>query len=623
MVKTMIFGLAAALAVGLFGSAFGDETQGEVVATAEAAFSIKADDGAFAFDTRAVRLMTQNEAVAVAHSSNAWNEAASSAEKATVAMFRNGKQVSSAQYGDDDAYTWTATGDGMFTFTHAPGVPEEDPLDSYLFVLNDPYRYEQLTNAFPQAAVEAQTNEYGYVTNYVVTLTNDVTGPVFLPDDVGPIALNMNGWNVTGQDGEDGTSSTAGGNGGPAVVITPGVHPDYDESVFFLFDDKDQPIGPHGEREPGRIVGGDGGDGVPVGAGGDAIVKEPGVREGAGWTEDSEPFLAKGNDGHLIPTILLHRVQQRYPWNGFVDIDYSVTNMEADCQANYFVRFTVVTNLETEAGVVCKEFLSSPALAEGAYRVTWDSVKDGEHFFELDIAMKAEIVSVPADTGVVVSKAESPVDGFDLRCDKVRKITDPSELLDFAWNNGEQWPSGGVDTVTTTVTVTKMNGEDRTDPKDWTPAGDPETLVDGLVGEDTVEWTDYRARLYKAELTRSDGSSLTAYFDLLELNAAIVAGTIILSIDPGESENEWSIVFGAILKEDATTTFEDWFPGALASRQIKVAVADTPEGLDAAKLVTITKGEVKPFKDKPNTAEIRTDELEVGKRSYFRLVIEE
>ena len=79
------------------------------------------------------------------------------------------------------------------------------------------------------------------------------------------------------------------------------------------------------------------------------------------------------------PQIVIDRVQQRYPWNGYVDIDYTVSGIEATHDANdYFVSFSVTTGGVTTA---CSNFLTYAGCdlpsANGSHRVTWDTAADG------------------------------------------------------------------------------------------------------------------------------------------------------------------------------------------------------------------------------------------------------
>ena len=83
------------------------------------------------------------------------------------------------------------------------------------------------------------------------------------------------------------------------------------------------------------------------------------------------------------PTLKVDRVQQRYPWNGLVDIDYTVSGYEAGMDPNdYTVAFSfeAVTNgVAVSKTPTSFETYASCDLprASGSYRVTWDTAADG------------------------------------------------------------------------------------------------------------------------------------------------------------------------------------------------------------------------------------------------------
>ena len=109
------------------------------------------------------------------------------------------------------------------------------------------------------------------------------------------------------------------------------------------------------------------------------------------------------------PSITLKRVQQRYPWNGKVDIDYQVENVENP--NDYFVRFTVTT--KEGKTYAMHEFADAATLinaSNGAYRVTWiasaDETKeviftDNVKFFAKGADVKAELVFSGSDKSQV------------------------------------------------------------------------------------------------------------------------------------------------------------------------------------------------------------------------------
>lgn len=73
------------------------------------------------------------------------------------------------------------------------------------------------------------------------------------------------------------------------------------------------------------------------------------------------------------PTIVVDRVQQRFPWNGVVDIDYTIAGIAGD-PLDYAVEFTV-------NGAPISNFVDYAACdlpsANGANRVAWQPAADG------------------------------------------------------------------------------------------------------------------------------------------------------------------------------------------------------------------------------------------------------
>ena len=123
--------------------------------------------------------------------------------------------------------------------------------------------------------VTPQKDAEGNVTNYLVTVTDNITGPVTLPDGVGAVTVDLGGHSILGADGEAGDATTPGGDGGPAITVRGGT-----ELTI---------VG------PGAVTGGNGGDGNPGGKGGAGVFVEPGgkVNVGAGV----EVSGGKGGDG--------------------------------------------------------------------------------------------------------------------------------------------------------------------------------------------------------------------------------------------------------------------------------------------------------------------------------------
>ena len=53
----------------------------------------------------------------------------------------------------------------------------------------------------------------------VIVLSTNITGSLTIPADLGPVAIDLNGWSITGTNGVDGTETTFGGAGGAAVIV--------------------------------------------------------------------------------------------------------------------------------------------------------------------------------------------------------------------------------------------------------------------------------------------------------------------------------------------------------------------------------------------------------------------
>ena len=150
--------------------------------------------------------------------------------------------------------------------------PDELPEDGY-YVANEDgtYSVELITDREDYAAVMASFGEFAYCsldrdTNYCwsgwsVWLTNDVAGTVNVAGDLGTVTLNLNGYSITAADGEEGTETTAGGDGDPAIVITPSAERCIQLTIVNRTQDADS-----------SIIGGDGGGGHPAGAGASAII---------------------------------------------------------------------------------------------------------------------------------------------------------------------------------------------------------------------------------------------------------------------------------------------------------------------------------------------------------------
>ena len=116
--------------------------------------------------------------------------------------------------------------------------------------------------------------------------------------------------------------------------------------------------------------------------------------------------LCIGASAWAEPSIAVNRVQQRYPWNGNVDIDYTVSGV--DDPNMFHVEFTLSRSDGSE--VKMSSFSNIEQLMQapnGKRRATWESARDGQKFFDANATLHATLV---ADGGN--GRAESTLVAF-------------------------------------------------------------------------------------------------------------------------------------------------------------------------------------------------------------------
>ena len=96
-------------------------------------------------------------------------------------------------------------------------------------------------------------------------------------------------------------------------------------------------------------------------------------------------------------TIDVMKFQQRYPWNGLVDIDYTISRSGGESEldpAKHSVRISVVNRAETPAVTNVAHVFRQGTLpvSDGAHRVTWDANAEGINFKSQDVKVFAEVV---------------------------------------------------------------------------------------------------------------------------------------------------------------------------------------------------------------------------------------
>lgn len=109
-------------------------------------------------------------------------------------------------------------------------------------------------------------------------------------------------------------------------------------------------------------------------------------------------------------TIDVTKFQQRYPWNGLVDIDYTIARSGDEGELNaakHSVEITVV-NCENATTNVAHVFRQGVLpVSDGAHRVTWDANAEGIAFNSQNVKVFAEIVHY-AEKYMVINVLEGP-----------------------------------------------------------------------------------------------------------------------------------------------------------------------------------------------------------------------
>ena len=106
------------------------------------------------------------------------------------------------------------------------------------------------------------------------------------------------------------------------------------------------------------------------------------------------------------------KVQQRYPWNGLVDIDYTIVRSGGEAvldSATYRVKISVVncdvSPAETNVAHVFRQ--GALPVSDGTHRVTWDANAEGVNFKSQNVKVFAEIVHT-AEKYMVIDVHEGP-----------------------------------------------------------------------------------------------------------------------------------------------------------------------------------------------------------------------
>ena len=112
--------------------------------------------------------------------------------------------------------------------------------------------------------------------------------------------------------------------------------------------------------------------------------------------------------GAFAATLTLDRVQQRYPWNGLVDIDYTVAGLDGAVE-DYNVVLTLTDGEGSRSLVNFVEWSDCDLpVANGSHHVTWNAQADGYAKLASGVSLAAKLVYRP------VSEAEAEFMIIDL-----------------------------------------------------------------------------------------------------------------------------------------------------------------------------------------------------------------
>lgn len=99
------------------------------------------------------------------------------------------------------------------------------------------------------------------------------------------------------------------------------------------------------------------------------------------------------------PTITVDRVQQRYPWNNIVDVDYTISGMAGN-PYDYRVELSATGRKNGESVTVLATNFVNRAWCDldtsnGTWRVSWNARADGGDFIDANAVVKMKLVYLP------------------------------------------------------------------------------------------------------------------------------------------------------------------------------------------------------------------------------------
>ena len=88
------------------------------------------------------------------------------------------------------------------------------------------------------------------------------------------------------------------------------------------------------------------------------------------------------------PTVAIDKVQQRYPWNGMVDIDYTITGDASGLKLEVGVEDKQTGNTYTPT-----KFLSVLPVTAGKHRITWSTEAEGVTIVSTNVSVTVSLVN--------------------------------------------------------------------------------------------------------------------------------------------------------------------------------------------------------------------------------------
>lgn len=207
---------------------------------------------------------------------------------ATFAYFPEGAEVSSVA---SAAFGYVPSGE-VFVSGSSGACAYYPAGYAIASALSAPFEFGETT---PEMTLEKAFDGIGEVTRtdtgYAVHVTNDFTGTITLPDNLGRVDIDLDGHDLRGGNGAAGSDSAAGGPGCAAIVISPSG--ETGDPTHLVFSDSD----PDADAD---IVGGDGGKGVPPGNGGPGVLIESGAQEGVVIEIGKDVTISGGKGGENL-----------------------------------------------------------------------------------------------------------------------------------------------------------------------------------------------------------------------------------------------------------------------------------------------------------------------------------